>query len=98
MKMKAVLPKGEDNGIEQLEAWFLDNPFETRLCVVRIVNARTIVDYDKAEKEAVLRVAQIEAVAPGDVLMAEDMLNHARAKRTGQEPLPLEDVAGVQGE
>lgn len=89
MKLKSILPSGDDNGIAFLESWFLENPLRSQLCIVRVVNARTVVDYDKAEKEAVVRIDAIEAVTPGDALMAEDMLNHAHAKRTGQEALPL---------
>lgn len=91
MKLKATLPSGDENGIAFLESWFLENPFDSQLCIVRVVNARTIVDYDKSEKEAVVRIDAIEAVTPGDVLMAQDMFTHAHAKRTGQEPLPFDD-------
>lgn len=90
MKLQSQLPKGEPNGLGEIEAALVRNPKGMHV-VIAVVDAKQIIaDADTGMVEPTVRIRRVEVIGKEDAREAERLLRRALERRQGDTVLPLE--------
>jgi hypothetical protein len=95
-KLGGALPKGEGNGLGPIVQQLVSTPHQVHVVVALIDCKSTKVDHDTGDLEPTARVRRIEAILPGDLTVARQLLDRAYEKRCGQSVLPYELEADLR--
>jgi hypothetical protein len=92
VKLSGTLPPGEQNGLRDHAALFLDDPAELRLAIVVIDTRATTEDLVKGEVSATARIRRVELVVddPADMKAIKRLMLRASERRAGNTVLPLD--------
>lgn len=95
VKRNAVLPKGEQNGLDAIAQHLVAEGAgraTTRLrAVIGIVDTRRVaIDSDSGDEVATVRFRRVEVLLPSDLAQAEKLIRRALEQRSGETTLPLE--------
>lgn len=98
LKYTSKRPDEELDGLQALEDHFTEgNPDD--VVVVAVVSRHGISRTDPSpDWQATVRIKHIEQVAGADADQVKRMLSAAYSKRTGNEPLPIDEVSGSADE
>lgn len=89
-KLFGAPPKGERNGITELEAEFVKDPTRSHVFIVVADTAKVAKNVDTGETEPSLRILRIENVLPRDAATAEQLVRRSLERRTGMETLSID--------
>lgn len=89
-KLGGGLPKGQANGIADLDAQLVSDPARPHVIIAVVDVAKITEDVDTGEREPTLRIRRLERVLPGDAAAAEQLMRHAVDRRLGAEQLPID--------
>jgi hypothetical protein len=89
-KLSGALPKGDRNGIADLEAQFVKDPTRTHVFIVVADTAKVTQNIDTGDVEPLLRILRIENVLPEDAARAEQLVRRSLEHRTGSKVLSID--------
>lgn len=92
LKYTAKRPDEELDGLQALEDHFTSgNPDD--VVVVAVVSRHAIAKTDPSDQwQATIRFKQVEEVTGNDAVTVRGLLSDRYGQRTGNQPLPIEDV------
>lgn len=88
--LSGKLPKGDRNGIADLEAQFVQDPTRPHVLLVVVDTQKVVRNVDTGDTEPSLRILRIEQVLPHDASTAERLVRRALEHRNGADALPIE--------
>lgn len=88
--LSGKLPKGDRNGIDELEAQFVEDPTRPHVLMVVVDTAKVVRNVDTGDTEPSLRILRIEQVLPKDAPTAERLVRRALDHRHGAATLSIE--------
>ncbi len=92
LKYTSKRPDEELDGLQSLEDHFKSAQHDD-VVVVAVVSGHTLVeDLNDGMRTATIRIKQIEPVTGADEKTVRTLLKERYAKRTGNEPLPIEEI------
>ena len=92
LKFTSKRPDEELDGLQDLEEHFKGHQ-PTDIVAVVVVSGHTVVEnQNDGARTATIRVKQIEPVSGEDEKVVRTLLSEAYAKRTGNTPLPIEEI------
>ncbi|UOQ58126.1 hypothetical protein MUN78_04570 [Leucobacter allii] len=92
LKYTSKRPDEELDGLQDHEAHFKGHQPADIVAVV-VVSGHTVVeDMNDGQRTATVRVKQIEPVDGDDAATVRQLLRDRYAKRTGNEPLPIDEI------
>lgn len=92
LKYTSKRPDEELDGLQSLEDHFKGHQPDDVVAVVVISGHTVVEDMNDGARTATVRVKQIEPVTGADAKTVRTLLKERYAKRTGNEPLPIEDI------
>lgn len=87
---RALLPKGEANGLVAIAKELRDDPLRLRAALVVFNAKRGTEDYDQSDTLITVRVLRVARLLPQDLPHAEAMLRRAVEFDSGETTLPLD--------
>lgn len=90
LKFSSTRPDDELDGMQPLEAHFLSGDPEDVLAVA-VISRNGLTKKDPAPFAASIKIKHIEHATGEDAATVRDILKRLYVKRTGNEPLPIEE-------
>lgn len=87
---RALLPKGEPNGLAAVADHLLKDPLRLRAALMVFDLKRGTTEYDQDDTLVTVRIRRVELLLPQDLNAAEVMIRRALEDRSGQTTLELE--------
>ncbi len=91
LKYTSKRPDEELDGLQALEDHFKSAQHEDVVAVVVISGHTLVEDLNDGQRTATVRMKQVEPLTGAEAQTARQLLSSAYVKRTGNEPLPIED-------
>ena len=92
LKYTSKRPDEELDGLQALEDHFKSAQHDDVVAVVVISGHTLVEDLNDGMRTATVRMKQVEPLTGAEAQAARKLLTDAYVKRTGNEPLPLEDA------
>src|SRR5262250_1318276 len=89
IKISGTLPKGDANGAAAIAADLIADPHRFKVLLMIVDCRKVTTDNDTGEQVPTARVRRVEAVLPGDLPQAEQIMRRSLEKRLGRVVLPL---------